>query len=112
MGTNQALDTDIVEFVRLGYSDVSLYFRIHVHNRSTFDATTKAVGGYNNFDPRQVAETIGPVFDDAMQVEFGRESPPVLYVGIPYFRTSVSMRLRVSRTNGTPTSNGGISPVA
>ena len=77
-------NTDIVEFVRLGYQ-VSLDWRVHLNNRATFNAAMNLVRGYNNFDGPKVSKTIGSVYDDAMHVEFGRERSPVLYVTLPFW---------------------------
>ena len=81
---DDAVDHDAVEFVRLG-GRVSHHFTVRVRNLATLQAMMAAIPGANEFDPQELARTIGPVFDDAMGVEFGAEGSEVLYVGIPYF---------------------------
>lgn len=76
--------TDIVEFVRLGQR-VSRNFTVVLSSRVVFDAVMAAAMGANNFDPREVARTIGTLFDDAMKVEFGAKGSPVLYIEVPFF---------------------------
>lgn len=81
---NQKVDQEVVDFVRLGQR-ISLNFTVRMRNRATFEAVLAAALGGNAFDPPEVARTIGPVFDDAMGVEFGAEGSAVLYVDVPFF---------------------------
>jgi hypothetical protein len=78
-----AVDTDVVEFVRLGQR-VSLNFTVTVRNRPTFDRVMAAAQGGNHFDPDLVASTIGTLFDESMKIEFGAEGSAVLYIEVPY----------------------------
>ena len=75
---------EIVEFVRLGQS-VSTNFTVTLPSREVFDAVMAAVERVNSFDPREVAQTIGSLFDNAMRVTFGAEGSPVLYIEVPFF---------------------------
>lgn len=79
-----APDTDVVEFARLGYR-VSLDWRVPVRDWATFAAAVTAAGGYNRFDPAAIVDTFEPLFAEASCIEFGRESSPVLYVGVPFY---------------------------
>ncbi|WP_410646256.1 hypothetical protein [Amycolatopsis sp. cmx-4-54] len=81
--TRPTVDTDVVEFVRLGQR-VSLNFTVPIRNRETFDAVMAAAQGGNNFDPDQVARTIDTLFGEAMKVEFGAEGSAVLYIEVPF----------------------------
>jgi hypothetical protein len=78
------IDTDIVEFIRLG-NRVCRNYRVHLPNRATFNAAMSVAQGCNNFNPTRVAKTIGDIFDDAMHVEFGAEGSPVLYITLPFW---------------------------
>lgn len=80
----QAVDKDTIEFVRLGQR-VSLQFIVPLRNRATFDAVMKITHGGNYFDPHEIAATIGPVFDNAANVEFGLELSAVLYMTVPFY---------------------------
>jgi hypothetical protein len=82
--TDQAVNRDVVEFVRLGQR-VSLNFTVPLRNRATFDAVMAEALGGNNFDPHRVAISIGSLFDDAMDVEFGAEGSAVLYIAVPFY---------------------------
>ena len=52
---------------------------------SELEATIRAVGGYNNFDPERVLNQLHPLFARVESVEVGRESSPVIYVNVPYW---------------------------
>jgi hypothetical protein len=78
------VQADVVTFVQLGQR-VSTNFTVNLSNRATFDAVMNAAFGGNNFMPSEVAATIGSLFDDAMQVEFGAEGSAVLYIAVPFF---------------------------
>ncbi|GAB3448870.1 hypothetical protein GCM10027436_42740 [Actinophytocola sediminis] len=78
------VQADIVRFVQLGQR-VSTNFTVNLSNRATFDAVMNSALGGNNFMPSEVAATIGTLFDDAMQVEFGAEGSAVLYIDVPFF---------------------------
>lgn len=82
--TRHAVDTDVVEFVRLGQR-VSLNFTVPIRNRATFDRVMATAQGGNNFDPDLVGSTIGTLFDESMEVDFGAEGSAVLYIEVPYF---------------------------
>jgi hypothetical protein len=85
---------DVVSFVQLG-ERVSTNFTVNLSNRATFDAVMNAALGGNNFVPGDVARTIGTLFDDAMQVEFGAEGSAVLYIAVPFFTHQ-----RIASTSG------------
>jgi hypothetical protein len=78
------VNNDVVEFARLGLN-VSLKFLVPLRNRATFDKVMATVQGGNRFDPAEIADTIGSLFDDAMDVEFGAEASQVLYITLPSF---------------------------
>ncbi|WP_410570654.1 hypothetical protein [Amycolatopsis sp. cmx-4-61] len=78
------VNNDVVEFARLGQK-VSLKFLVPLRNRATFDKCMATVQGGNSFDPVEVARTIGLLFDDAMDVEFGAEGSAVLYITTAFF---------------------------
>ncbi|WP_454199549.1 hypothetical protein [Nocardia sp. Marseille-Q1738] len=78
------IDAKIVEFTRLGW-DASLHWRAPMGNWDTFVAVTRAAGRYNAFDGDAVADTFFDLFNDAADVEFGREGSPVMYVSVPFF---------------------------
>ncbi|MFC4859283.1 hypothetical protein [Actinophytocola glycyrrhizae] len=79
-----ALPAEIVEFVRLSQR-VSTNFTVTLPSREVFDAVMTAMERANSFDPREVAQTIGSLFDNAMRVTFGAEGSPVLYIEVPFF---------------------------
>jgi hypothetical protein len=93
-GTDADIDANVVRFVQLG-QQVSTNFRITLPNRATFEAVMAVALGDNNFDPREVARTIGTLFDDAMKVELGAEGSAVLYIEVPFFTGQ-----RLSSPNG------------
>lgn len=75
---------DVVEFVRLGARVCSDY-HVDIPNYPTFQAAMAVTQGGNNFDPERVARTFRELDDDVMQVEFGAEGSPVLYVHLPFW---------------------------
>lgn len=82
--TKPIRDHITADFVRLGYAGASLDFKTPVTDLATFTECMRVIGGYNRFDGGAVAEAIGAMFGELMQVEVGRESSPVLYVYIPF----------------------------
>lgn len=95
MSSNNTAETDIVRFVQIGQR-VSTNFTVTLPNRATFDAVMAAPLAANEFDPTEVARTIGTLFDDAMQVEFGAEGSAVLYLTVPFFTHQ-----RIAATTGS-----------
>ena len=84
MSRDQTSVADIVQFVQLG-ERVSTHFLVTLPNRATFDAVMATARGGNNFEPHEVGATIGALFDDAMQVQFGAEGSAVLYIDVAFF---------------------------
>lgn len=82
--TDETVDRDVVEFVRLGLK-VSHHFLARMRNRATFEAVLAAVDAANEFDPMEVLRTFGPLFDDVSAIDVGAEGTVVLYVNIPHY---------------------------
>lgn len=74
-----------IEFVRLGFHDCSLNFTVRTGNADVVPHLLDAAGPYNDFDPDRVLAALAEVLPEAMGIEFGRESSPVLYVDIPFW---------------------------
>lgn len=77
--------TKTIEFVTLGYHDVSLNFTVRLGRTESLADVLNAAGGYNNFDPDTVFIALADVLPKCMGVEFGREASPVLYLEVPYW---------------------------
>lgn len=80
---NDTINTDIVEFVRLGKL-VSTNYTVRIPNYATFRALMGVLGAVNSFDPQQVADTFEPLFNDSEGIEFGADGSEVLYVVVPF----------------------------
>lgn len=74
-----------VEFVRLGYHDVSLDFKVDVIDFDEFSQCVRAIGGYNEFDPETVIQALKSIFPEVRSVVVGREHSVCLYVHLPYW---------------------------
>jgi hypothetical protein len=80
----RAADDLTVEFVRMGYAGASLQFRTQVMDVGTFRRCMDVIGGYNRFSGTAVAEAIGGIFGELMNVDVGRECSVVLYLYLPF----------------------------
>lgn len=86
---------DRAELMALAYGDTQkppracrlLTFR--TETITSFDeclALLEIVGPYNLFDPVRVAQELRPIFSRLMSLEIGRESSPVIYAVVPFWK--------------------------
>ena len=76
-----------VEFVRLGYNDVSLDFKVDVSDFDEFSQCVQAIGQYNEFEPTRVIEALTSIFPEVNNVVVGREHSVCLYIHLPYWES-------------------------
>jgi hypothetical protein len=78
-----------LEFIKLGYNDVSTDFRVSLTSLRTIKKALKLVPNYNKFDGNNLSERIDEIKDCIMYLEFGREGSPVIYIHIPSWNHQV-----------------------
>lgn len=83
-------DSDIVEFVRLGFGDRhglqvrSLKFEVAIPDRLTLEvALTDGIVSHNQMSGSQAAQQLGPLWDDFGYTILGRDSDPLLRLWLP-----------------------------
>ena len=78
------------QFIRLGFNDCSIDFKIREVNGKNIVELVKVVKDYNKFNGKAVAEAIEKiikVWDPHKELffSFGREGSCVLYIDLPYW---------------------------
>jgi len=84
--------TRMKKFVKLGFDDCSIDFRVRDVNGKDVRTLIELVDGYNYFvgkDVGKAIEKIDKVWDNSewLSYTFGREGSCVLYIRIPYWKT-------------------------
>jgi hypothetical protein len=60
-------------------------FTVDVHTADQFQAVLAAIGGHNNYDPREAADLLGDLVPDAMQVSVEHfVAGPAIYFQVPF----------------------------
>jgi hypothetical protein len=81
----RAAAADLIEFVRLGFHDCSLDFKVRLGRADHLADVLNAAGDYNDFEPSRVFHALADVLPSVSSIEFGREASPVMYVEIPHW---------------------------
>src|SRR5512146_2766031 len=81
----RAAAADLIEFVRLGFHDCSLDFKVRLGRADHLADVLNAAGGYNDFEPSRVFHALADVLPLVSSIEFGREASRVMYLEIPWW---------------------------
>jgi hypothetical protein len=79
------------KFVKLGFNDCSVDFRIREVNEKDIIEIVKLIKDYNEFNGEKVAKAIAKInkiWNNSYQLSyaFGREGSCVLYINLPYWK--------------------------
>jgi hypothetical protein len=85
MADNKTVDQPAVDLVRAAQKAHCLHYLQRIPNQATFRAVVLAMQDGNAFDPDAVVEQLGPLLDDACDVEIGLEFSAVVYITVPFW---------------------------